>query len=164
MLSIENATAGDVPLIRNLAMQVWPQTYLPILGEQQLAYMLDLFYNPQELERQIGEPDTSFVVVYSDEKPVAFASVSKTGAAKYKLHKLYIVPGQQGKGVGKFIIGYLTNTLKAKGATDLTLNVNRYNYSAIAFYQKIGFNKERDEDIDIGNGYFMNDHVLKLPL
>jgi ribosomal protein S18 acetylase RimI-like enzyme len=39
------------------------------------------------------------------------------------------------------------------------LNVNRNN-KALGFYQKFGFVILREEDIDIGNGYFMNDYIM----
>ncbi|MGZ8545109.1 MAG: GNAT family N-acetyltransferase, partial [Flavisolibacter sp.] len=47
-----------------------------------------------------------------------------------------------------------------KGATVLRLNVNRNN-SARSFYEKLGFEMIGEEDIDIGNGYFMNDYVME---
>ena len=34
----------------------------------------------------------------------------------------------------------------------------------LQIYQKAGFHHHAEEDIDIGGGYFMNDHVLDLPL
>ena len=46
-------------------------------------------------------------------------------------------------------------------ATDLELNVNRHN-KAINFYKKLGFIITMEEDIDIGNGYYMNDYVMNL--
>jgi hypothetical protein len=38
-------------------------------------------------------------------------------------------------------------------------NVNRYN-NALAFYQKLGYEILKEEDIDIGEGFFMNDFVM----
>ena len=164
MLSIKNATTEDIPLIRELTMQVWPQTYTPILGREQVAYMLDLFYNPESLAKQMGEMGHRFIICYNDGQPVAFASWSETEPTIFKLHKIYILPTLQGKGVGKVILDHIVQEIKAKGATALRLNVNIYNLPAKAFYEKIGFRHLKDEDIDIGCGYFMNDHVLSLRL
>ena len=52
----------------------------------------------------------------------------------------------------------------AENARSLLLNVNRHN-KAISFYKKYGFDIIAEEDIDIGNGYYMNDYVMekKLP-
>ena len=81
----------------------------------------------------------------------------------YKLHKIYALPDQQGKGIGKFIINYISGEIKPIGATALQLNVNRYN-KAKGFYEKLGFKVIGEEDIDIGNGYLMNDYIMELGL
>ena len=164
MLSIAKATIKDIPLIRELTMQVWPQTYTPILGHEQVAYMLDRFYAPRELEKQMNELQHQFILCYSEESPVAFASFSRIDIDTFKLHKLYILPGRQGLGIGQFMLAHITGDLKKNGATVLQLNVNIYNKRAKAFYEKAGFVHLKDEDIDIGSGYFMNDHVLSLAL
>jgi ribosomal protein S18 acetylase RimI-like enzyme len=140
-------------------MQVWPQTYTPIVGAEQVRYMLNSFYAPESLQKQM-ESSHQFIIGYDDELPIAFASWSELSPGIYKLHKLYIVKTQQGRGAGRFMIDYIIGELRELGATELRLNVNRYNYPAMAFYEKTGFAKIAEEDIDIGNGYFMNDYVL----
>jgi len=54
--------------------------------------------------------------------------------------------------------------LRSNSAQALRLNVNRNNHVAKAFYEKAGFHHFMEEDIDIGNGFFMNDHVLELTI
>jgi diamine N-acetyltransferase len=159
-LRIKSAEITDIPLIRKLAMQVWPQTYTPILGVIQVDYMLDKFYAPEELKKQMQEPDHHFCICYYENDPAAFASWSLVEPHVYKLHKLYVHPGRQGNGIGRFMISYIIDDVRSRQATALRLNVNRYNHLAIAFYEQLGFSHLKDEDIDIGSGYFMNDHVL----
>lgn len=164
MLSIKKATTSDIPLIRELAMHVWPQTYTPIVGPEQVAYMLSLFYSHDALEKQIDEHRHRFIICYDNDTAIGFASYSEIGPDIFKLHKLYVLTNQQGKGAGRFMIEYIANELRSEGVSALRLNVNRFNASAIAFYQKTGFHHHAEEDIDIGSGYFMNDHVLELTL
>jgi len=163
MLSINKATIADIPAIRELAMQVWPQTYIPIVGPEQVTYMLRLFYSPAALEQQMQQGH-QFIICRDDDRPVAFAAWSVIEPGVSKLHKLYVLPGLQGKGTGKAIMGHMVNELRMQGIATLRLNVNRYNYPAMAFYEKAGFTHYRDEDIDIGSGYFMNDHVLSIAI
>jgi diamine N-acetyltransferase len=162
-LSITKATTEHIPLIRSLTMQVWPQTYMPIIGADQVAYMLNLSYTPEALEQQMSAGH-QFIICYKEHEAVAFASYSMINPGIYKLHKIYTLPQLHGMGVGKYMIQYITEELKRTHAQSLQLNVNRYNSNAIAFYNKTGFKRLYDEDIDIGNGYFMNDHVLGLDL
>ena len=162
MLTIEKAQISDIPLIRQLTMQVWPQTYTPILGNEQVSYMLGKFYAPESLAEQIRDAGHQFIICYSDEEPVGFASYGLIAEKVFKLHKLYVLRGLQGKGIGKFMISYVVSEITKAEATALMLNVNIHNQSAIAFYQKNGFSKYKEEDIDIGSGYYMNDYVFRL--
>jgi ribosomal protein S18 acetylase RimI-like enzyme len=156
---IRKAYPADIPLIRDMAYKIWPVTYGSILSQEQLDYMLKLIYNEKVLHEQM-EQHIEFIIVYDGVHPVGFASSSLIEPQVYKLHKIYVLPSQQGKGTGRFIIDQLVKAMKAKGATTLQLNVNRHN-NAKAFYEKLGFAVIKEEDIDIGNGYFMNDYVME---
>jgi ribosomal protein S18 acetylase RimI-like enzyme len=70
---------------------------------------------------------------------------------------------QQGKRLGSTMINYVINDIKASGACSLELNVNRNNPARL-FYEKIGFKIAYEEDIDIGQGYYMNDYVMRIAL
>ena len=135
---------------------------MPIIGEEQVAYMLSIFYSPAALQKQMEELGHHFIICYADSEPVAFASWSAIDNLAYKLHKLYVLTDRQGSGIGRQLIAHIAKDVKVQGGSTLLLNVNRYNHNAIAFYGKNGFEHYRDEDIDIGHGYFMNDYVLSL--
>jgi len=156
---IRKAYPADVPLIRHMAYETWPQTYGDILSKDQLVYMLELIYNENTLKEQMGQ-GVEFILVYDGVHPAGFASFSMIQPGIYKLHKIYVLPSQQGKGTGRYIIDQLVKAMKQKGATTLQLNVNRHN-NAKLFYEKLGFVVTREEDVDIGNGYFMNDYVME---
>ena len=161
-MTIRKANPGDASLIRDMAYEIWPQTYSRILSKAQLEYMLDLLYNEQTLKKEMKQ-GVEFIFVYDGPHPVGFASFSKTQPEVYKLHKIYVLPSQQGKGTGRFMIDEVIKVMKQNGATTLQLNVNRHN-NAKVFYEKLGFLVVREEDIDIGNGYFMNDYVMEKKL
>ena len=164
MLSIKTATINDIPLILELTKKIWPATYILIIGKEQVEYMLSRFYAPEVLEEQMTKGGHHFILCYCGELPVAFAAYSFLQPESVKLHKIYLLPEQQGKGIGKYIIEQIALRISEGGATSLVLNVNRYNTPAIVFYEKNGFRLFREEDIDIGNGYFMNDYVLIRPV
>lgn len=157
--SIRKAGAADVTLIHDLAWQIWPVAYRDILSDDQITYMLHLLYNEEKLLEQI-EQQVTFIIASEKLQPVGFASFSLIRPAVYKLHKLYVLPSQQGKGTGRFVIDYLEKFMSSAGAGALHLNVNRQN-SAKKFYEKLGFTVIDEEDTDIGNGYFMNDFVME---
>jgi len=156
---IRHATLADIPLIRDLCFKVWPQTYAPILPQAKIDYMLGLMYSPASLQRQI-DGGSQFIIAYDNNEPVGFAAYFETSPTVFKLDKIYILPSEQGKGTGRFVIDYIIQEIGNNGATALQLQVNRNN-NAKKFYEKLGFGVIDSRDIDIGSGFFMNDYVME---
>jgi diamine N-acetyltransferase len=163
MPQIKIASAKDIPLIQQLTFAVWPKTYSTIISKAQIDYMLEMMYSTAALQKQIEEDGCTFIIVYDNNEPVAFASYNETTTQTWKLNKIYILPSQQGKGMGKFIINYIIDAIKPQNAKALQLQVNRNN-KAKSFYEKLGFAIIETADFDIGNGYMMNDYVMELVL
>jgi ribosomal protein S18 acetylase RimI-like enzyme len=164
MITIREAGMESLDTIRQLAYEIWPVAYGKMLAVRQLEYMLDKFYSIVSLQNQLRGLKHQFVIVYENEAPVGFASFSAhNDSAIYHLNKIYVLPAQQGKNIGTQILDYIIDRIKTWGASFLQLNVNRHN-KALHFYEKYGFKIIREEDIDIGEGYFMNDYVMELKL
>jgi diamine N-acetyltransferase len=163
MFEIKEASVNDIPLIQELNLQVWPQTYADILTKEQISYMLDMMYSISSLKKQMTEDGCRFVIIFNDGRPVGFASFGKEETTAWKLHKIYILPDQQGKGTGKFLLNYIIDEIKKEEGSSLLLQVNRYN-KAKEFYERLGFSVIKIADFDIGNGYFMNDYVMEKKL
>jgi GNAT superfamily N-acetyltransferase len=161
-LLIRPADLDDINRIGFLAQQIWPETYGKILSAEQLKYMLKLFYSPKSLRRQMVDERHRFLIMEQADEPIGFASWSASGdPGVYKLHKLYVQPGRQGKGLGRTLLQFIFEAIRPEGATTLRLNVNRFN-KARQFYERMGFTVIAEEDIDIGHGYFMNDFVMEI--
>jgi GNAT superfamily N-acetyltransferase len=160
-LSIRLVDLDDINTIGFLAQQIWPPTYKDILSPEQLQYMLNLFYSPNSLRRQIVKDKHQFLLLEEEDEPIGFASWSPGGEeGVWKLHKLYVLPGRQGKGLGKTMLEFIYGEIRPQGARALRLNVNRHN-KARQFYEKMGFSVIREEDVAIGRNYFMNDFVME---
>jgi len=162
-LQIRMAGEEDINIIGWLAQQIWPVTYKDIITQAQLEYMLQLIYSPEALKQQIGKHH-QFLIAELEEEPVAFASYSSISAdGLFKLHKLYVLPGLHGKGIGVALLDFIAEEIIPLGGTVVRLNVNRNN-KAKTFYEKNGFKIVGEEDIDIGNNYLMNDYVMEKQL
>ena len=162
MFKIEKATTEDIPLIRRLTFAVWPKTYSRILSVGQIDYMLEMMYSVSSLRKQM-EDKCQFIIIYSGGEPVGFASYQELKPGAWKLHKLYVLVSEQGKGTGKFMMDYIMGEIKKQGAESLELQVNRRNL-AKNFYEKLGFAQREMIKLDIGNGYFMDDYVMEKQL
>lgn len=162
MVTIRQATPQDAQTIQQLAEIIWWPTYEPILGKEQVRYMLNLFYNTEKVKQQISTGEQTYLLLEEDNKPLAFAAYAPRTENQdaYKLHKLYCHPDTRHKGYGRILVKAVEEATRAAGKSTLELNVNRYN-PAITFYEKIGFSTAYVEDIEIGNGYQMNDYVMR---
>ncbi|ANI88588.1 hypothetical protein A9P82_04355 [Arachidicoccus ginsenosidimutans] len=153
------ATTTDIPVIRAIAHETWFPTYGKILLEAQIHYMLKLIYSEKSLEEQMNNGHQFFLLKEGVET-IGFIDVEKISDTKTKLHKIYLLPNQQGKGYGKLLINTAIIQAETNGSSILQLNVNRCN-KAKSFYEKSGFNIVEEVDIPIGNDYFMNDYVME---
>jgi ribosomal protein S18 acetylase RimI-like enzyme len=165
LLQIQLATIVDIPLIHALGKQAFYPTYLPFISSDQVDYMFHMMYDAPRLAEQMQYRGDQFFIAYQAQEPLGFAScqLNYDAAASAKLHKLYVLPGQQVKGVGKALLENVVEFAQAHGQKQLVLNVNRYN-KALGFYQKMGYQIVKEEDIPIGNHYFMNDYEMKKSL
>lgn len=161
---IRHADTNDIEAIQTITQLVWPATYTHIIGNEQIEYMLNKFYATDALSKQMTEERHNFLIAQEEDSAVGFAAWSEIAYGVAKLHKLYVLTDVQGKGIGKQLIATIKEQCKLASISQLILNVNRYNKPAIEFYRKYGFEIIKTEDIDIGNGYFMNDYILALDL
>jgi ribosomal protein S18 acetylase RimI-like enzyme len=165
MIKIVTATANDYQTIQNIAHQTWPIAYGEILSKEQLDYMLDAFYNEDILKDSVANKGHYFVLAKEGEETLGFASYEHHYNQKQqtKIHKIYILPETQGKGIGKTLIDFVENAAKENNSTVLSLNVNRFN-KALHFYQKLGFEIVEEVNIELDHGYLMEDYVMEKPI
>ncbi len=123
--------------------------------------MLDLIYSTEALTRVMKDGSQQFMLLSDERGDQAFAAYGPRKEEKLvtKLHKIYVLPDNQGKGYGKVLVNEIIQRIKKENHHALDLNVNRYN-PAISFYEKMGFTVIREEDIAIGP-YWMNDFVMR---
>lgn len=161
MIYIVKATTEDLPTIAEIARKTWPVAYGEILSQAQLEYMLNAFYSKESLQANMDNGH-EFILAIENDIVLGFASFEHQyqHKAKTKIHKIYMLPESQGKGLGKLLIATIEKTAIDNGSNNLLLNVNRFN-KALGFYQKMGFNIIEEINIEIGLGYLMEDYIME---
>jgi GNAT superfamily N-acetyltransferase len=162
-MKTRKANVSDISLIQSIAEAAWRPTYGEILSEEQCVYMLDWMYNTQKLEEQINGNIQFIILENQDSKAIGYASFEKTEDGNGKLHKIYTHPDFKQKGGGSVLLNEIMNIAHSMNVKVLELNVNRYN-TAVEFYLKKGFIIKEEIDLDVGNGFFMNDYVMSYEL
>ena len=166
MIHLRLLAKEELILIQKIAHQTWPSTFAGILSSEQIDYMLNWMYALPMLESQVDKGHGFLVAEEEDGTAVGFAGYELNHLAGNlsKLHKLYLLPSSQGKGVGKALLLEVAKRAREAGQKSLVLNVNKYNKKAIDFYRALGFVTIRQEVNDIGSGYVMDDDVMELSL
>ncbi len=164
MIRISEALPNELNAVRHIAQQTWPVAYGKIISAGQIAYMLDLFYSDEKLNADL-ESGQKFLLATDGADPLGFAGIEhgwKNGPVT-RIHKIYILPSAQGRGIGKMLMDEILQRAEKTGDQIISLNVNRQN-PAINFYKHLGFEIVSSEDIDIGHGYLMEDHIMERPV
>ncbi len=154
---------SQLHIVKDLAYEIWPSAYGEILSKEQLDYMLARFYAVETLEQQMNERKHVFYIVINDvEKPLGFISYElNCEPQKTKIHKIYVLPETQGTGLGKQLVALVKEEALKNNQNAIFLNVNKYN-KAKFFYEKLGFTIVKEEVIEIGNDYVMDDYVMEM--
>jgi ribosomal protein S18 acetylase RimI-like enzyme len=156
-LTFKTASPSHIPTITQLADKIWRSHYVEIIGLEQVEYMIKNMYSEEQLLKQMNSGHV-FTLVYLNNEPTAYISVSTKDNAHYFIHKFYVLVNKHRNGIGTDILNHLLQELPQARTFELT--VNRQNYKAINFYFKNGFVIKEIADFDIGEGYFMNDFVM----
>ena len=154
----------QLPIVIDLTKKIWPVAYGEILSKAQLDYMIDKFYNETALRELIQKGHVFYLAQDDIGKDVGFVSYEiNSEPNKTKIHKIYVLPETQGTGLGRQFFEFVKEKAIENHQNAIFLNVNKYN-NAIHFYTKLGFVKVKDEIIDIGNGYVMDDYVMEVDI
>lgn len=164
-MQIVEATTDHIYNIQVLSNVIWPATFSNILSQEQISYMMDMMYSTSSLEKQINELSHHYLLAEEDGEYLGYLSyeLNYKGTPITKIHKIYVLPSIQGKGVGRLFIDAVSKLALKNNNTLLSLNVNRYN-KAIDFYKRMGFDFFASENIEIGNGFLMEDFVMNKDL
>lgn len=172
MQSYDIICAGpeDMMLVHDMAEVVFRHTYRDILSGEQMEYMMDWMYSSASLRRQLEEGHV-YYIAYRDGRPCGYVSVQHDGFTEggrmlFHLHKIYVMPSEQGSGLGRLLFETAMDHIRKECGgfpAAVELNVNRNN-AAIGFYLHLGLKILRQGDFHIGNGFYMNDYIMGLDI
>ena len=165
MITTRKATTADISLINELATEAFPYTYREILTPEQIDYMMDWMYSPENIRKQMEEEGHVYLLAYEECEAAGYVSVQPEGKDLFHLQKIYVLPYFQKAHCGSFLFHEAIKYIKEvhPGPCLMELNVNRHN-KALQFYEHMGMRKLREGDFPIGNGYYMNDYIMGLEI
>ena len=156
-MTIEKVDIKDLDKIIKLAEQTWFETYKEILSKEQSNFMFHKMYNKDVLIENYNSGNEFYII--SQNKDLGYMELI-FNSDNIKISKIYILTDNQRKGIGNELINKAIKIGQSNNSNKITLNVNRNN-SAKLFYLKNNFTITKEIDIEIGNGYLMEDYVME---
>ena len=156
-------TDEDIKSVSSLARDIWTQHYSPIIGIDQVNYMLDKFQSSTAIAEQI-KLGYQYYLVKNQHSDLGYLSIRQESDSLF-ISKIYVREAYRGQSIGKELMNIALTAAAQYQLPQLRLTVNKYNSSSITAYEKMGFYKKREVVFNIGNGYIMDDYemVKELP-
>ncbi|MGF1701477.1 GNAT family N-acetyltransferase [Photobacterium makurazakiensis] len=159
----EVRTNRQLESIVELAGIIWEEHYTPIIGADQVEYMVSKFQSYTALKEELKNNNVHYYMIGRGGNLVGYSGVRLEDNALF-LSKLYVLSSERGKGVGKKSIGSIIQLAKNNNIKLIYLTVNKENLETIAAYKKMGFEIVCEVCADIGSGYVMDDYKMELKL
>ena len=154
-------TTGQVEVVVQLANTIWTEHYTPIIGKDQVDYMLSTFHSSHAIFHEIDKLGYQYYLISNGGNSVGYIGIRLEEETLF-LSKLYILSTERGSGIGSQAIEFLKELALSNQLGKVTLTVNKNNSNSIAAYEKIGFKVTGDVCADIGEGYVMDDYQMEL--
>lgn len=153
-----------IETIAQLAHKIWNQHYVPIIGQQQVDYMLDRFQDVEAISNQINN-GYDYFIIHHKHKPCGYlALVSNSNDKKLMISKIYVDSDFRGLGLGSKLMDFTIKRAKQDGLRSIWLTVNKNNTKSIEWYKSKGFLIKEKIEMDIGNGFIMDDYLMEMLL
>ena len=139
MLSITQVNSqADIVSVAQLAHEIWNSHYPPIIGQQQVDYMLENFQSMAAIEKQIAAK-VKYYLAKKAHQAVGYFAITSAVSSSLQISKLYIKYAHQRMAIGSQIINFIEDYCLHLNIQQVWLTVNRNNQQAIQFYRQQGF-------------------------
>lgn len=154
------ASIEDIAEIQTLARRIWDEAYSEILSKEQIDYMLQMMYSEKVITEELLS-GTVWDLIVANGKPCGYLSYVFAGDNSVKLSKIYIEKDFRRTSIATDCLGRVKQYAARNGKDYVFLTVNKNNKTAIRAYEKNGFAITASVVTDIGQGFVMDDYLLK---
>lgn len=156
---IPAVTDADIAEIAKLAEIIWHEHFTPIIGTDQVNYMVDKFQSFPALKEQI-EGGYEYFRVFNNDIFSGYIGIHEEDGALF-LSKLYLAKESRGQHLATKAFDFLKTLCRERGLSKIWLTCNKYNSHTLNVYHHLGLETTRTQVADIGNGYVMDDFILE---
>ena len=157
------STSSEIVEVVNIASEIWREHYPPIIGIEQVEYMLELYHSKDAITLELSQDNYAYYLIKKNNKVIGYIGIQLKQDNLF-LSKIYILSSERGTGVGKASMRFIKDLAQKNNINRISLTVNKNNTDSIAAYYRLGFIKTGDVCVDIGGGYEMDDFRMELNL
>lgn len=157
-MNIRHAEFEDIEEIQDVAMESWLDTYSGIIPEENIKEIVDSWYDSKDLKQQVKDP--LFFVAEENGEITGFIHASVKDERAH-LHRLYLRPENQGKGLGTRLYEKAEDMIKETDARFIRLEVMSENSKGLDFYTSKGFELEKEEKVELNQTEVMQKVLVK---
>jgi ribosomal protein S18 acetylase RimI-like enzyme len=155
---------ADILMVERLAREIWPDYYIPIIGADQVDYMLTNLQSAVAIHAQIEEGYLYYLIVDAGKSVGYFSVLPRPELKQFFLSKLYLLSAQRGRGLGSRAVIFVEGLAREAGLRKVVLMVSKKNLSSISFYERRGFKIVGPIVKEIGGGFVMDDWSMELDI
>jgi ribosomal protein S18 acetylase RimI-like enzyme len=141
------ADVSHVALLSKLGSETFSETFAQHNNPADFNEYLQKSFNPVQIEKEIREPGSLFILAKVDEEIAGYARLRESDELEQtfpekrtiELQRIYSHSSFMGKGVGKALLLHCLDVAKERGCDILWLGVWEHNHNAIQFYKHFGF-------------------------
>jgi diamine N-acetyltransferase len=147
-ITIRSASLEDAPLLNELGARTFYETFVSFNTEEDMASYLGKNFTVAQLERELNEEGTTFLLAQHGDSVVGYAKLRTQEQPEglkeentIEIARIYSCKEYLGKHVGKTMMEACLNLARQRGHKAAWLGVWEHNQRAISFYEKWGFEK-----------------------
>lgn len=153
---IRNWTREDFPIVKNILLTTWKNTYT-FIPEEDILTHFEKFYSADRLIEIFNDPFSKGIIAEVNSIPAGWLKLFEDIInKKYCVSSLYVLPGYQGLGLGKKLLNEAYRIAKEKQFNKVWLGVMKQNVKSLEWYKNLGFIFDEEEPFQMGSTEVMH--------
>ena len=152
-------TDTQVREIADLAKVIWNEHFTPIIGKDQVDYMVEKFQSYPALKEQISE-GYEYYQIFSGGEFCGYTGIHPGEDNRLFLSKLYLKKESRGHHLATGAFSFLKEICRERGYSAIWLTCNKHNDNSLGVYRHFGFEIIDTQEADIGGGFIMDDYIM----
>ncbi|MDR3147113.1 MAG: GNAT family N-acetyltransferase [Treponema sp.] len=154
---VENA--ADRKVLLELIREIWPEVFVPIIGAEQVDYMLVHYQGEDAVSADMARGVRYFLIEEDGARIGYFAYALEDD--RLFISKVYLKKTCRGRGLSSAVFRHLEELARSNRKERLFLHVNRGNTQAVDVYLHHGFEIVKTVDEPLGERFFFNDYWME---